>query len=382
MKHFLFKFSLLTIMLIGLPLAGVALYGLPLARYLEFPPETKYIDHARFSWIAFIGYSLFILSALIPLVKRGVRSSLKNNPTIARSYSFPWWGWLGIITGLIAWFLAWTRFSWFKALQPHTFTPLWLSFILVINALTYRRKGHCIMLVRPVYFLLLFPASSVFWWFFEYLNRFVQNWHYAGVRLGPWEYFCYATLCFSTVLPAVMSTYEWINTFSWLHKGFQKFIRLGFVSSKKTAGVVLMLSAGGLTLIGIWPDYLFALLWISPLLIILSFQVLSNKPYFLSNLSQGDWRPVISSALAALFCGWFWEMWNYFSLSKWEYSIPFVDRFQIFEMPILGYAGYLPFGLECLIVLKILERLLVSSTECNFDNCYHTSKPLCTSKSH
>jgi hypothetical protein len=33
--------------------------------------------------------------------------------------------------------------------------------------------------------------------------------------------------------------------------------------------------------------------------------------------------------------------------------VPFVHRFQIFEMPLLGYAGYLPFGLECLAVADL-----------------------------
>jgi hypothetical protein len=34
------------------------------------------------------------------------------------------------------------------------------------------------------------------------------------------------------------------------------------------------------------------------------------------------------------------------------YHVPFVQRFHIFEMPLLGYAGYLPFGLECLAVAE------------------------------
>ena len=55
-------------------------------------------------------------------------------------------------------------------------------------------------------------------------------------------------------------------------------------------------------------------------------------------------------ALAALVCGFFWEMWNYFSLARWTYSVPLVQRFQLFEMPLLGYAGYLPFGLVCAII--------------------------------
>jgi hypothetical protein len=50
-------------------------------------------------------------------------------------------------------------------------------------------------------------------------------------------------------------------------------------------------------------------------------------------------------------------MWNYFSLAKWEYSVPLVHRFLIFEMPVLGYGGYLPFGLECFVISAMLEKL-------------------------
>jgi len=47
-------------------------------------------------------------------------------------------------------------------------------------------------------------------------------------------------------------------------------------------------------------------------------------------------------------------MWNYYSLSKWSYTVPYVNRFQLFEMPILGYAGYLPFGLECMVAACLI----------------------------
>ena len=79
-------------------------------------------------------------------------------------------------------------------------------------------------------------------------------------------------------------------------------------------------------------------------------QRLAGRRTLLDPLRHGDWRPVIVPALAALICGFFWEMWNYFSLARWTYSIPYVQRFYLFEMPVLGYGGYLPFGLECLLV--------------------------------
>ena len=100
-----------------------------------------------------------------------------------------------------------------------------------------------------------------------------------------------------------------------------------------------------------------------PLMIIVSLQTLSGEPHVFSGLAAGDWRLVVASALAALFCGFFWEMWNYYSLAKWQYSIPFVHRFLIFEMPVLGYAGYIPFGLECSAIGLALEALRTSRAE-------------------
>ena len=74
-------------------------------------------------------------------------------------------------------------------------------------------------------------------------------------------------------------------------------------------------------------------------------------------MAAGDWRGAVAAMLAAIICGGFWEMWNYYSLAKWQYSIPLVQRFHIFEMPLLGYAGYLPFGLECAVIGDMLGTL-------------------------
>jgi len=62
--------------------------------------------------------------------------------------------------------------------------------------------------------------------------------------------------------------------------------------------------------------------------------------------SQRDWRMVIALFAAALICGVFWEMWNIHSWPKWIYIFPYLNAWKIFEMPLAGYLGYLPFGLE------------------------------------
>ena len=366
-KPFLLKFLILATMLLGLPMLGGWVAGYPIARYLEFPPQTRYVIHAPFSWLAFTAIAFSILAVVLPLIVKGSRSYKKTSAPNPRSAShpFPWWGWIGVITGLVSWILAWTRFAWFSAYQPHTFSLLWFSYIVVVNALSCRRTGHCLMTDRPGFFLLLFPISAVFWWFFEYLNRFAQNWYYVGVEFSPWAYFWYATLPFSTVLPAVLSTRQWFLSHNWIRQAYGSFKPIR-ISCPNQAGVfILAMSAAGLAGIGVWPNYFFPLLWISPLLIITGLQALMKEPQILTPIAEGDWSGAVAAVLAATVCGGFWEMWNYFSLAKWEYSIPLVHRFQIFEMPLLGYAGYLPFGLECAVIGGMLGQLLHTSSPKN-----------------
>jgi hypothetical protein len=350
-------FLLLGVALIALPLVGVVLSGQPIAPYLEFPPLTRYVKHASFSWPVFLGLSLLIIAIMAPCVWRWLIAAPSSRERVPQKRRFPGWGWLGV--GLIAagWTLAWTRFSWFAAFQPFTFTPLWLGYIIVMNALTCRATGACLLVERRRSMLLLFFASATFWWFFEYLNRFVQNWYYAGIDdFGPWAYAFHATLAFSTVLPAVASTVEWLATLPRLRSAFGQWTPISLRHPGWIGWVVLALAGGGLMGIGIWPDVLFPLLWVSPLLLITSVQAIQGRKTIFSGLRRGDWTPICLPALAGLQCGFFWELWNWHSLAHWEYTIPYVHRFLIFEMPLLGYAGYLPFGLECLVLAHLIQK--------------------------
>jgi hypothetical protein len=202
----------------------------------------------------------------------------------------------------------------------------------------------------------LFPLSSIFWWYFEYLNRFVQNWYYVGVEdFSPLKYVVYASICFSTVLPAVLSTYALLRTFPLLVGAFTGWhpVRL---CCQRGSGVFLVASAVVfLSLTAVYPNYLFPLIWTSPLLVITGIQIIFKQPHIFTGVRQGNWQRVVLSSLAALICGFFWEMWNWKSLAHWEYSVPFVHRFQVFEMPLIGYAGYLPFGLECIAAASLVN---------------------------
>jgi hypothetical protein len=370
----LLKPSVVVLMLLGLPLAGVWMAGYNVITYLEFPPQTHYVEHAPFSWPVFIGLAAIVLVVVLPVLfrigrarsprERGVALNGDSRPKAPRTVRgtvptkhFPWWGWIALGAGGHFWILAWTRQLWFAPFQPHTFTPLWIAYIVALNALSWRRTGRCLLTHETGFFLKLFPLSAVFWWFFEYLNRFVQNWWYIlGTEFTPLQYFLSATLSFSTVLPAVLSTEEWLASHTKCTAGLDHFIPIHFARPQPAAWITLALSGAGLFFIGRFPDQLFPLLWVAPLILLISFRALEGGPSFFPEVESGDWRRICRLCLAALICGIFWEMWNVNSLAKWVYSVPYVDRFHCFEMPLLGYAGYLPFGLECAVIAELFLK--------------------------
>lgn len=88
-----------------------------------------------------------------------------------------------------------------------------------------------------------------------------------------------------------------------------------------------------------------------------------------SAMAQGNWAPAVLVALASLFNGFLWEFWNYGSAQPaglpatnpnyWIYDIPYVNVIHInAEMPLLGYAGYLPFGILVWVVFLWAGGLL------------------------
>ena len=341
-------------LLAGLPLVGVLAAGHDLRPYLHLPPLPPNVLQPPFSWPVFLGLTALLAIVLLPPARR-LAHALRHTPLPPPASSFPGWGWAGVALTATAWLLAWNRYSWFAPWQAYTFFPLWLGFILTVNGLCQWRHGSCLLGKAPSLFARLFLYSIPFWWFFEYLNRFVGNWRYVGVEdFSPLGYALHASLCFATVLPAVASVADLLAGFTSLWRPFtgQRALPL-----HRRSGVLILAPAClGLLLIGRYPAYAFPLLWIAPGLVFLGLQLLAGQPSALAPLARGDYRPVVLWPLAALTCGFFWEMWNARSLAHWEYAVPFVDRFHLFYMPLIGYAGYLPFGVECLVAVNLARQ--------------------------
>jgi hypothetical protein len=335
------------------PLVGLIVAGQSIARFTAFPPRAYAVAHAPFEWGAFIVLSIPALGALM-LYGIALARARPLAPS-GRPGAFPWWGWLGLALLAVGWTLAWTEGLVPPGWRRHAFTPLWLGYVLTVNALVFRGTGRSPLTDRTGWFLTLFPVSAAFWWLFEHLNQFVNSWYYSGVHAtGEWDYFLQATLPFSTVLPAIASTLAWLRQ-------CPRIEALALPPAPVTPALAWLALAAGtasLAATGLSPQYFYAALWIGPPLVFCGLQQLMLGETLLSPLARGDWRPLLQPALAALVCGFFWEMWNYGGLAQWHYSIPYAQRFHIFEMPLLGYAGYLPFGVMCALVLDLVARMV------------------------
>lgn len=347
---------------IVLPLVGAIVAGRDLSALLQFPPRLEIpADYPHFSWWA-VALVLAALGAFgaswitIPRRTAEARAPHAPLPHRAQRARLPLWGWIALTWTLVWWVLAWNRWDWFSDFQRYTFFPLWLGFIVSVNALTERRIGTCLMLRGPRSWLTLFATSALFWWLFEWLNRFVHNWHYLGVEdFGAVSYAAHASLCFSTVLPAVAGVAEYLGTFSRGTHQASVGPNCSWLTRRPVANGLVLASAAALMLTGAYPVFCYPTLWLAPLVFWLGQSVLSGRESVAIDLARGRWAEAATWMAAALICGFFWELWNFGSVPKWIYAVPGVERWYVFEMPLLGYAGYLPFGLECLVVFNAIS---------------------------
>ncbi|HXV12120.1 MAG TPA: hypothetical protein VD839_15075, partial [Burkholderiales bacterium] len=177
------------------PLLGLLATGQSVQRYTAFPPRTLAVAHAPFVWGAFIMLSIPTLGVLTLFGVALARA--RPQAASRRTGAFPWWGWLGLALIAAGWILAWTDGLVSPGWRRHTFTPLWLGYVVTVNALVFRGTGRSPLTHRTGWFLALFPVGALFWWLFEHLNQFVNNWYYSGVHAtSDWDYFLQATLPF------------------------------------------------------------------------------------------------------------------------------------------------------------------------------------------
>ncbi len=271
----------------------------------------------------------------------------------SRVWHWPIYGWLGSGLAVTFWILNWSlpglRTQW-------GFFPMWLGYCLTVDAVVFTRKGHSLLTRDPGAYAALFLISVPAWWLFEIINLRTQNWYYLGEQyFTDAEFFMFSSLSFSTVMPAVFGTAELAGTFARISR-----MKSGLQFRITPARLIALFAAGLLMLVLmlIWPDYFFCFVWLSVYLMLEPLNAWLRNPTLLQYIAADNWQPLLSLWVGCIICGFFWEMWNYYSYPKWIYRIPFFNFLHIFEMPLPGYLGYLPFSMELFALYHFTVGLL------------------------
>ena len=266
---------------------------------------------------------------------------------------WPAHGWVGLALVAVFWPLNWLapgqRTLW-------AFFPLWLGFILTVDGLVVLRKQTSLFTRSRGKFAGLFLISVFCWWLFEILNGRAHNWQYLGTgHLGLSAYLILSSINFSIVIPAVFEASELASTFPFIRKARPGLVIRG---DRLTTLAFFVVGWVMLALLLAWPKYFFPFLWLSLFFIQEPINIWLGHRALADWTGKADWKPVYSLWIGVLMTGFFWEMWNFFAWPKWVYSVPGVDFLHIFEMPLLGYGGYIPFAMELYAFYHLVVGLL------------------------
>jgi hypothetical protein len=234
------------------------------------------------------------------------------------------------------------------------FFPLaWWPYILIVDGLVYRRKGTSLLSQHPREFALLLPWSVCFWLVFELFNVVLNDWHYVMVPENIVLRWAGYAACYATVLPGLFETMELLDAY-----GFFKKSRVRPISS--STGWYAPFVFTGLLFFALpllWPQFFFPLVWGTFIFFLEPLNHRLGLHSLMREWQQGTLRTFYLLLVAGAICGLLWEFWNYWALTKWVYTVPYVSWLKVFEMPILGFLGFPPFAVECYVMMSTVSFL-------------------------
>ncbi len=253
---------------------------------------------------------------------------------------------LGVILGLTGWSLLWTvKTPW----NPLAFWALWTGATLLMWAAT--TTGYPSIRRH----LALSAMSAPLWWWFEIVNGRVANWEYVyDQEYALLLYGVLSSIAFSTVVPAIVAaTSLWERV---IRSSGPDPIRDDMAGPSPYR--LLGLGVGLQGLVFVLPVVFHPLTWIAPFLIVDGFLVTAGGKGLTHDIIRGRWREALLIGAAGITCGLLWEFWNFWAYPKWEYEIPFLGFGKVFEMPILGYGGYVPFAWSVVQTVRLVDLVI------------------------
>ena len=236
-------------------------------------------------------------------------------------------------------------------------TPVcWWGYILLADAWLLRRKGASLLATRRPLLALQCILSVAFWCLFEGYNRLMPGWRYINLDPNLSVRFLGYAIAFATIMPGMFLTAKLLQSYGvfanrqfgavqWTAKKLKLSVLLGalccFVPPFCPAGV---------------RGYLWAFVWIGWVPLLEPFNYWRGGPSLFRDWERGQWTRTLQLATAGAICGLLWEFWNMWAYTKWEYIFPFplAHWLRYFEMPLVGFLGFIPFALEYFVMFHFL----------------------------
>lgn len=346
----------------------------------------------RTLWLGLIAWGVFKALLLIDLVRRDFQ-------IVPHADSAEWPVPAGAIEHL----------AWWVAVN---FTPLcWMAYLLVFDGLTQKLAAKrnqpelAPFRARPNRMIAAALVSVISWCVFDVINfYFIDAWRYHGMPAELWRRMVGYTFAFATISPAMFLAAHWFNAVGLkrlrsrddtprTQRGWLMVLGINTVIGLTAAGLAgfgpvvgngwLAMVIAIAVLLG--PGWLVAMAWrnvaATSVVMGLSFSiwaVAAGDPVgnmalwvgliylldpwvrrmggasILEDWLCGRWGRTVSLMAGGALCGLLWEFWNYGALTKWTYDLPFLgaaEQVRYFEMPVLGFAGFLPFAIESWVML-------------------------------
>ncbi len=276
--------------------------------------------------------------------------------------SFPRRGWiaLGVIAAfefaLVADYRSfWPHELWFQ-LACWVTPACWWAYLVALDAWLHRSPDSSLLSGRRRLFALQCILSVAFWSLFEAYNRMMPAWTYLrGVfEKNTAVRFTGYALAFATILPAVFLTAEFISTQRWFADLRLPPVRWTTARLRASGGFGALCCFGPPFFGENVGPYLWGLVWCGWIFLLEPFNYWRGMPSLFRDWERGDWSRSGQLFAAGVLCGVLWEFWNYWARVRWEYTFPLMQQWKFFEMPVVGFPGFLPFALELFVMFQFI----------------------------
>ena len=242
-------------------------------------------------------------------------------------------------------------------------TPIvWTGYILLVDAIVFRLRARSLLTTDRLELLLTAVISIAAWWLFEFYNapRFWKSdlelwWHYHNLEPNLMLRRVGYDWAFATIFPLLFLTAELFLRTIFKRSALSQTIKL----SQPVLLALIAIGVVGAIVPLLYPSPWYApVVWLSFIFLLDPINELRGWPSISGDLARGDWRRLFSLLVSGFVCGILWEFFNYWAISKWTYTVPYLGNVKIFEMPVLGFFGFPPFAVECWDIYIFVRSLL------------------------